>query len=72
MRNPMNFESYVAYLRRRRSQCEESRAALSHGRMWSNRGLCLVDTTDSWRAELDRRVTELSTIIRALERRQSI
>ena len=71
-RSSMKFEFYVAYLRRRRSQCEESRAALRHGRTWSNRGIGLVDTTNSWRAELDRRIAELSTIIRALERTQTI
>jgi hypothetical protein len=68
----MNLDQYIGYLTRRRSETERSRAALDHCRMWRNSGLGLVDMTASWRAELDRRIAELSAIIGALEARVSI
>jgi hypothetical protein len=63
----MAFQWYVDDLRRRRARAEESRAALEHARVWSNSGLGMVDTTVTWRAELNRRIAELSAIIVAFE-----
>jgi len=63
----MAFQWYVDDLRRRRARVEENRAALEHGRVWSNNGFGMVDKTATWRAELNRRIAELSAIIVAFE-----
>jgi hypothetical protein len=63
----MAFQWYVDDLRRRRARAEESRAALEHGCVWSNSGFGMVDMTATWRAELSRRIAELSAIIVAFE-----
>jgi hypothetical protein len=71
----MKFESYVAALRRRRSQLEADRAAITErgARMFSRWGsMPFVETTKGCLAELDRRIKELSAIIRAFEQRYAI
>lgn len=68
--SPMKFDLYLAALRQRRSQLEADRAVITERgiRMRSRWGSQpFVDTTKSWLAELDRRINELSAIIRTLE-----
>jgi hypothetical protein len=66
------FDWYVAALRRQRAQLESYRATITDrgvrgGSRW---GLApWVDTTKSRLADLDRRINELSAIIKAFERK---
>ncbi len=71
----MKPESYVAALRRRRSQLEADSATITErgARMFSRWGSRpFVDTTNGCLAERERRIKELSAIIKAFEQRYAI
>jgi hypothetical protein len=72
----MRVESYVAALRQRRAQLEEDRAAITERSMrlrsrWGTSGP-FSDTTNGWLGELNRRISELTAIIKAFERNYAV
>lgn len=71
----MNLQSYISGLRAEANdlRLQKSRLVKNGSRSWSRWGTePAVETTNWWRAELDRRSTELDGIARALEEGRSI